>query len=81
MRYEILKYERIRNLRIDKGWTQEYVANILNIKQNSYSQYELGERNIPIEAFIKLSRLYETSIDYLVGETNIKEPFPKNKPM
>lgn len=42
MRHEIMKYERIRNLRIDKGLTQEALAKVLNIKQNTYSQYEIG---------------------------------------
>ena len=44
-----MKYERIRNLRIDKGLTQEALAKVLNIKQNTYSQYEIGVLNYPLE--------------------------------
>ena len=76
MRYEIMKYERIRNLRIDRGLTQKQVAEYLNIKQNTYSQYEIGVLNYPIEAVGKLADLYGVSVDYLMGRTDVKEPYP-----
>ena len=78
MRYDILKYERIRNLRIDKDLTQKQIADNLNIAANTLSQYELGIRNIPNEILIKLAIIYNTSIDYLVGLTNEKKPYPRN---
>ena len=77
MRYEVMKYERIRNLRIDRGLTQKQVAEYLNIKQNTYSQYEIGVLNYPLEAVMKLADLYGVSVDYLVGRTDEKDPYPK----
>ena len=77
MRYEIMKYERIRNLRIDRGLTQKQVAEYLNIKQNTYSQYEIGVLNYPLEAVGKLADLYGVSVDYLMDRTDVKEPYPK----
>lgn len=65
-------YENIRNLREDADKTQEELARHLNIKQTTYSKYELGKINIPIEVFIKLADYYNVSIDYLVGRTNKK---------
>ncbi len=75
MRTEILKFERIRNLRLDKDYTQKFVADYINVKQNTYSQYEIGVLNYPIDALIKLSVLYDTSVDYLLGLTNEKKPY------
>ena len=49
MRYEILPFENIRNLRIDRGFTQQQVAEYLNIRQNAYAQYEIGVLNYPID--------------------------------
>lgn len=70
MRTEILKFERIRNLRLDNNLTQREVAEILHVKQNTYSQYEIGVLNYPVEVLIKLARFYEVSIDYMVGLTD-----------
>ena len=77
MRYEVLKYERIRNLRIDNHYTQKQIAEYLNVKQNTYSQYELGILNYPIEVILKLADFYGVSVDYLLGRTSRKEPYPK----
>lgn len=77
MRTEILKYERIRNLRIDRDLTQQAVAEMLNVKQNTYSQYEIGVLNYPLEVIISLAKFYGTSIDYLVGITDDPTPYPK----
>ena len=79
MRHEIMKYERIRNLRIDKGLTQEALAKVLNIKQNTYSQYEIGVLNYPLEVVIQLAGYYHTSVDYLVGLTDNPVPYERNK--
>lgn len=62
-------FRNIRNLREDNDITQTEIANYLNVKQTTYSKYELGKINIPIEVFIKLSDYYNVSIDYLVGKT------------
>jgi len=79
MRYEILKYNRIRDIRIDKEYSQTLVAKQLSIAQNTLSQYETGERNIPNETLVKLAIFYNTSIDYLLGLTSIKEPYPRDR--
>lgn len=75
MRYELLKFENIRNLRIDGGYTQKQIAEYLNIKQNTYSQYEIGVLNYPVDVLIKLADFYKVSVDYLLGRTNNKEPY------
>ena len=80
MRYEILKYENIRSLRIDNGYTQKQIAAYLGISQNTYSQYEVGALNYPVETLIKLADFYGVSVDYLLGRTRVKEPHPKDKP-
>lgn len=77
MRYEILKYENIRNLRIDRGLTQKQVAEYLNVRQNTYSQYEIGVLNYPVEVLMKLADFYEVSVDYRLGRTNEKAPYPR----
>ncbi|MCL2696845.1 MAG: helix-turn-helix domain-containing protein [Oscillospiraceae bacterium] len=77
MRYEILKYERIRNFRVDKDLSQITVANELNIAQNTLSQYELGINNIPNEILIKLALFYETSTDYLLNLTDNPKPYKR----
>ena len=55
--------------------TQKEIADFLHIKQNTYSQYENGHRQVPIDVLIKLARYYNTSIDYLVGETDKRERY------
>ena len=77
MRYEILKYENIRSLRMDHGYTQKQIAAYLGISQNTYSQYEIGVLNYPVDVLIKLAELYGVSVDYLLGRTNVKEPYPR----
>ena len=66
---------RIKDLREDSDLTQNEIAQLLHIKQNTYSQYENGHRQIPLEMLIILARFYNTSIDYLVGETNIRKRY------
>ena len=73
MRYEVLKFENIRNLCIDRGLTQAQVAELLNVKQNTYSQYEIGVLNYPIDVLIKPADYYCVSVDYLPGRTNNPE--------
>ncbi len=63
-------FRRIRDLREDHDLNQQDLADLLHIKQTTYSKYELGKINIPIEVFIKLADFYGTSIDYLVGRTD-----------
>lgn len=62
---------RLKELRQENGKTQKQIADYLNIKQNTYSQYENGKRQIPIEALMRLADLYAVSVDYLLGRTDI----------
>ena len=55
------------------------VAEFLNISQTNYSKYELGKINIPIETLKKMSILFDTSVDYLLGLTNEVKPYPRAK--
>lgn len=69
-----MKFQRIQDLRIDSALSQKKIGEILHISQRSYSHYETGSRNIPIEMLIRLADYYDTTIDYLVGRTDNKEP-------
>ena len=69
-----MKFQRIQDLRIDSDLSQKKIGEILHISQRSYSHYETGTRNIPIEMLIRLADYYDTTIDYLVGRTDNKEP-------
>ena len=77
MRYEVMKYENIRNLRIDRGYTQKQIGEYLGISQNTYSQYEIGILNYPVEVIVKLALFYNVSADYLLGLTSEKQPYPR----
>lgn len=63
-------YRRIRDLREDRDMKQRQVADYLRCSQQVYSNYELGQRDIPTEILIRLSELYDVSVDYLLGLTN-----------
>lgn len=67
---------RIKDLREDMDFTQEYIANMLNISQVAYSYYEIGKRSIPIELLSTLADFYNTSVDYLIYRTEEKKPYP-----
>lgn len=69
-------YLRLRDLREDSELNQDTLAKYLNVHQTTYSDYELGNINIPIPTLIKLADFYNTSIDYLVGRTDEKNFFP-----
>ena len=72
-------YPRLRDLREDHDFTQQQVAEYLNMKQPQYSRYERGLRDIPTDILIRLARLYNTSVDYMLGLTNITAPYPKTQ--
>lgn len=69
-------FENIRNLREDCDKTQQELAEYLNVQQTTYSKYELGRINIPIEVFIKLADYYDVSVDYLLGRSKQKKYKP-----
>lgn len=68
-----VKYERIRNLREDQDLKQEEVAKALMMKQQQYSEYERGKREIPFYKVIDIANFYNVSLDYIAGRTNRKE--------
>lgn len=68
---------RLKDLREDSDITQKELAEYLHVKQNTYSQYENGQRQIPIDLLIMLAGFYNTSIDYIVGITDNKTAYPK----
>jgi transcriptional regulator with XRE-family HTH domain len=66
-------YKRIRDLREDRDLTQKVVAGVLHCSQQAYSNYELGQRDIPTDILIKLSRFYKVSVDYILEITDNPE--------
>jgi transcriptional regulator with XRE-family HTH domain len=70
-------YHNIRNLREDNDWTQQYVADYLGVNRRTYSAYETGTNSMVPEILIQLSELYDTSVDYLLGLTDVQEPYPR----
>ena len=67
---------RLRELREDRDLKQKDLAEYLHIRQNTYSQYENGQRQVPIEVLIALAKYYRTSTDYLLGLTRERNPYP-----
>ena len=74
-----MKFQRIQDLRTDADLSQKQLSEILHISQRSYSHYETGSRNIPVEMLIRLANYYDISVDYLVGRTDKKEMNKKKK--
>ena len=68
-------YQRLRDLREDRDLNQTEVAKMLGMSQTGYSKYETGENDIPTAVLIKLADFYDTSIDYLLGRTDIKKRY------
>ncbi len=74
----LMKYiDRIRALREDKDLTQTDVANLLNIGQKTYSDYELGKTRIPLDSMLVLAKYYNVSMDYLSGASDIETAYPR----
>lgn len=72
-------FQRLEDLRIDHDKTQAEIAEYLGCQREVYRRYEKGTRQIPVDLLIKLSLYYHVSIDYMVGITNTKKPYPKSK--
>ncbi len=69
---------RLKDLREDSDISQIQMAELLHIKQNTYSQYENGKRQIPIEMLVKIAIFYNVSVDYILGLTDVKTPYPRS---
>ena len=72
-----MNINRLKDLREDHEYNQKEVAKIIKTTQQQYSKYETGIRLIPIDKLDMLADLYNTSIDYIVGRTNVVKPYPK----
>ena len=68
--------DRIRALRENNDYTQTKIANILNIGQRTYADYESGKTRIPVDSLLILARFYNVSMDYITGASNIKTEYP-----
>lgn len=66
---------RLKDLREDSDMTQRAVAEYLHVKQNTYSQYENGQRQIPIDFLVRLAKLYGVSTDYILELTDERKPY------
>ena len=73
------KYDRIRNLREDADLTQAEIGEQINVPQRTYAYYERGERMIPPQVLIALAQFHRVSVDYLLGLTDQKTPYPLKK--
>ena len=72
-------FSRLRDLRQDSDLTQKEVGTIVGMSQTGYSQYELGNNDIPTHVLITLSEYYTVSVDYILGLTDEKKPYPRAK--
>ncbi len=71
--------ERLRGLREDNDLTQKQIAAVLGTSQTMYARYERGANEMPIRHVASLADYYHTSVDYLLGRTDVKTPYPKAK--
>ena len=72
-------YQRLRDLREDHDLSQRKLSGMIGMSQTGYSKYETGENDIPTAILIQLSRIYNVSIDYLLGETDLPQRYPDKK--
>lgn len=72
-------YQRIRDLREDRDLTQMKMGKVLFCSQRVYSKYERGEADVPTRILIELAQFHGTSVDYLLGLTDEKKPYPPSK--
>ncbi len=74
-----MNINRLKEIREDNDLLQKDVAKVLHIKQQQYSEYEIGKRLIPINYLSELADYYKVSIDYLLSKTDERKPYPKSK--
>lgn len=73
------RYPRIRKLRESMDINQTNMAKMLNMSQTGYSKYETGENDVPTAILIKLARIHKVSVDFILGETDVKKRYPRSK--
>ena len=72
-----MKYnERIREIREDFSMTQQKVAELLNVGQRTYADYESGKTRIPVDSLLILAKFYNVSLDYITGASNVRKDYP-----
>ena len=69
-------YKRIRDMREDRDLSQREIGEAIGVPQRTYSHYENGQRVIPPEILIRLAQFHHTSVDYILGLTDKREPYP-----
>ena len=69
---------RLRDIREDSDLTQREVAEVLHVRQSTYSQYENGQRQLPLSLLIRLAYYFGTSTDYILGVTDERRPYPRH---
>ena len=74
-----MNIDRLKEIREDKDYKQSEIAKLLKISQAQYSRCEMGINLISLEKISKLADIYNVSIDYLVGKTDVRKPYPKSK--
>jgi len=79
LRYDIFQYPRLRDLRNDKGLSQKAIADYLKVKSNTYSRYETGTHNIPVDVLVKLAAFHNTSVVYVLSLTDDLIPYPRKR--
>lgn len=72
-------YQRIRDLREDKDFTQEQLGEAIGVSQRTYAYYESGQRMLPPQILCALADFYHVSVDYLLERTDEKKPYPRKK--
>ena len=72
-------YLRLRDIREDLDLTQVKIAAFLGCTQQTYSRYERGEAQMSYETLCRLADYFGTSVDYLLGRTDVREPYPPSK--
>ena len=70
--------DKLREIREDRDLKQADLAKLLNVTQQTYSRYETGEISIDKDSLIKLARYYNTSVDYILGLTDVRKPYPNS---
>ena len=73
MRYN----ERIREIREEQFLTQQTIADLLNVGQRTYADYESGKTRIPVDSLLILAKFYNVSLDYITGASNVKNCYPQ----
>lgn len=69
---------RLRDIREDRDLNQKELADVLGVHQTTYSSYEIGKLSLTADVLIKFAKYYKVSVDYLLGLTDVTQPYPKS---